>query len=298
MAGGVGVGAFPKPGRARGQPVDEGAELPGAMRVGGVGVHVGQIGVQMQGAEHGGVVDDETGGVGLAGDVDPAAQALAMVGLGGDVEAPAFVDDGAGNERGVVGVADGGVAEHVDDVVVQPVGEILVGQLWAAPTGGFVPDQQAHAVGQGQVAGVGQLDVAADEVEAGVLRHAEAAGEGVVARVGIAGDGAVVLIERAAQVEGSAVEAEFLFVGLDAAEAGGEAAGVGEAVGIEGDVDVVEVGRAGGPELDLGPVVEDLKAGGEIAGGFGRPDGGGAAGFTDGEAGASVGVGAAEDGEA
>ena len=129
-------------------------------------------------------------------------------------------------------------------------------------------------------------------------RHAEAAGEGLVAGVGVAGDGAVVLIERAPQIEGSAVEAEFLFVGFDAAEAGGKAAGVGEAVGIEGDVDVVEVGRAGGPELDLGPAVEDLKAGGEIAGGFGRPRGGGAAGFTDGEADVSVGVGAAEDGEA
>ncbi len=103
----LGVGAFPQVGRARGEPVDECAELPRAMRVGGVGVHVGQIGVQVEGAEHGGVVDDETGGVGLAGDRDPAAEALAMVGLGGDVEAPAFVDDGAGNERGVVGVADG-----------------------------------------------------------------------------------------------------------------------------------------------------------------------------------------------
>ena len=51
-----------------------------------------------------------------------------------------------------------------------------------------------------------------------------------------------------------------MVVGLDAAEAGGEAAGVGEAVGIEGDVDVVEVGRVGRPELDVGPEMEEFKA--------------------------------------
>ncbi len=157
----------------------------------------------------------------------------------------------------------------MDDVVVQPVREVFVGQLGPAPTWGFVPDQQAHAVGQGQVAGVGQLDVAAHEVEAGVLGHAEAAGEGVVAGVGVPGGGAVILIERAAQVKGVAVETEFLFVGLNASEAGGEAAGVGEAVGIQSDIDVVEVGRSGRPNFDLGPVVEDFEPGAEIAGGFG-----------------------------
>ena len=262
VRGRVGVGSFPKVGRARGEPVDEGAELARALGVGGIGVHVGQIGVEMQGAEHGGVVDDEAGGIGLAGDGNPAAETLAVIGVGGDVEAPAFVDDGASDERGVVGVANGGAAEHGCDVVVEPVGEVFVGQLGVAPAGGFVPDQETHAVGEGEVAGIGELDVAADEVEAGVPRHAEAAGEDVVARVGVTGAGAVVLVECAAEVEGLAVEAEFVFVGFDAAEAGGEAVGVGEGVGIEGDLDVVEVGRAGGPELDLGPVVEDLKAGG------------------------------------
>ena len=54
--------------------------------------------------------------------------------------------------------------------------------------------------------------MAADEVEAGVLGYLEAAGEGLVAGEGVTGDGAVVLVEGAAQVEGSAVEAEFLVV--------------------------------------------------------------------------------------
>jgi len=74
-----------------------------------------------------------------------------------------------------------------------------------APTWEVVPDEEAHAVGEGEIAGIGELDVAADEIETGVAGDLEAAGEDVVAGVGVAGFGAVVLIERTAEVEGLAV---------------------------------------------------------------------------------------------
>ena len=174
---------------------------------------------------------------------------------------------------------------------------MFVGSLGLAPAWEVIPDEEAQAVGEGEVAGIGKLDVAADEVESGVNGNLEAAGEGVVAGVGVAGVGAVVLVERAAEVEGPAVEAEVVFVGLDAAEAGGEAAGVRAAVGIEGDVDVVEGGRGGIPELDAGPVVADLQAGVEVASGFAGPEGRGTVGFPDVYVDSTVGVRAAEDGQ-
>ena len=166
-----------------------------------------------------------------------------MFGIFHQPGAPILVYQRPGDDRGVVAVA----IEDAHHGLAHPPRRVR-GE--ALDIGDFGPDQQAKAVGHIIVARVRHLDVAAQRIEAQLDGLFGLVFEKFDGRRRVDAIGVIILVQRAAHIDGLAVEQDLAIGRGDGAEAKGFLDHIDTA--IEGYCKGIKVGLADIPELDAG----------------------------------------------
>ena len=178
----------------------------------GVEMVVGDVRLDVEARRERRIVDHEPGRIIALEPGEGLLQPLAVVGVMDEVDAPVLVDDRPDDDRRVVAVA-------VDDSLEEPLLAAAGALGRHAAVRQLGPDQHADPVGDLVVARVRRLDVAAQAVEAELLRLAELVFEEFHRRHGADRVRIVVLVEGAPEIERLTVEVELAVAGLDGAKA-------------------------------------------------------------------------------
>ena len=157
----------------------------------GVEMVVGDVRLDVEARRERRIVDHEPGRIIALEPGEGLLQPLAVVGVMDEVDAPVLVDDRPDDDRRVVAVA-------VDDALEEPLLAAAGALGRHAAVRQLGPDQHADPVGDLVVARVRRLDVAAQAVEAELLRLAELVFEELHRRHGADRVRIVVLVEGAA----------------------------------------------------------------------------------------------------